>query len=169
MTFSAPVQIMDSDIWGHIIPLPQDIGEMLNQDKNRRIICVFNEIETTHSALMHDGNGGFFITIQKALCKKLGIGLGEDIHIEISKDNSKYGMPMPEELGELLEMDEEGDRYFHALTPGKQRALIHQVGKYKQSDTRLRKAVVIVDFLKQNGGKMDFKLLNVAFKERKGI
>ncbi|MBK7871886.1 MAG: hypothetical protein IPJ74_15005 [Saprospiraceae bacterium] len=39
------------------------------------------------------------------------------VQATLRKDDSKYGLPMPEELAELLELDEEGNRFFHALTP----------------------------------------------------
>ena len=75
-------------------------------------------------------------------------------------------MPMPEELGELLLIDELGSQYFHALTPGKQRALIYQVAKPKREATRLRKAVGILDYLKSVRGKLDFKELNEFVRNR---
>lgn len=42
---------------------------------------------------------------------------------------------MPEELEELLHQDEEGNRLFHALTPGKQRTLLYYIGAPKTADT----------------------------------
>ncbi|MFK7984322.1 MAG: hypothetical protein AB8G86_30390 [Saprospiraceae bacterium] len=62
-------------------------------------------------------------------------------------------------------IDEVGSTFFHQLTPGKQRSLLHLIGKPKNSAIRLKKAVVVLDFLKTNNGKLDFKLLNIAFKE----
>ncbi|MBK8504974.1 MAG: hypothetical protein IPL46_23810 [Saprospiraceae bacterium] len=38
---------------------------------------------------------------------------------------------MPEELGELLQMDDKANDLFHALTAGKQRNLLFIVGKPK--------------------------------------
>ena len=72
---------------------------------------------------------------------------------------------MPEEMEVLLAQDEEADRYFHQLTPGKQRSLLHIIGKPKTEATRLKKAIVITEYLKTNRGKLDFKELNLAFKE----
>jgi uncharacterized protein YdeI (YjbR/CyaY-like superfamily) len=73
-------------------------------------------------------------------------------------------MPMPEELEELLLQDPEGDMYFHELTPGKQRNLIYMVSKPKGVDTRIKKALVIVQHLKEVKGQLDFKMLNEAYK-----
>ena len=64
-----------------------------------------------------------------------------------------------------MEQDEEADKYFHQLTPGKQRSLLHIIAKPKREETRLKKAVVITEYLKTNKGKLDFTALNLAFKE----
>ena len=84
--------------------------------------------------------------------------------VQLQKDNSKYGIHLPEEMEELLLIDEEGSAFFHQLTPGKQRSLLHIIGKPKSSAIRLKKAVVVLDYLKTNNGKLDFKMLNMAFK-----
>ncbi len=165
LEFTTNLHILDSDVWGHYVPVPQDIAEKLMEDKNRRVICYFDNDIKSYAALMHKGDGTFFINVRKELHKKLGVKLGDPIHIKIEKDISEYGMPMPEELGELLALDDEGSHYFHQLTPGKQRSLIYMVSKPKRVDTRIKKAVVIVDFLKHNKGVLDYKLLNEAFKE----
>ena len=168
MIFKAILQRLDSDVWGHYVAVPQDIVETLTKDKNKRVICLFKGAYRKHCALMPKGDGTFFINVRKELHTKLGIQLGDEIELTIEKDTSKYGMPMPEEMAELLAIDEEGNTLFHALTLGKQRSLLHIIGKPKNSDTRLRKALVIIDFLKHNSGILDFKLLNQAFKDSKG-
>ena len=127
-------------------------------------MCTLNEQVTFPWALMGDGAGDYFINTNQEIRKKLGLDIGSTIRYSLEKDKSTYGMPMPEELGEILDMDEDANRYFHALTLGKQRNLIFLVAKPKGSETRLRKAIVITEFLKDNNGKLDFKALNEAFK-----
>ena len=107
----------------------------------------------------------YFININKAIRDKLKLREGMPVEAALRKDNSEYGLPMPEELAELLAQDEEGDQYFHALSAGKQRTLLYIVGQPKTSDTRLRRALVVVDFLKVHSGKLDFKALYLALKE----
>jgi len=69
---------------------------------------------------------------------------------------------------ELLQIDDEGNKLFHELTPGKQRSLLFIIGKPKNSDTRLRKALMTIDYLKEANGKLDFKELQTFYKDRKG-
>jgi len=163
--FITSIQQTDSTLgWYFSIPVIKDIAaEFMEND--RRVLCSINGEENFHAALMPDGKGDFFINLNKERRKKLGITVGEPISVLLTKDESKYGMPMPEEFGELLAMDDEGSEFFHALTPGKQRNLLHIIGKPKSSDIRLKKAIVVNEHLKNNQGKLDFKQLNQDFKD----
>ena len=66
-----------------------------------------------------------------------------------------------------MNQDELGNTLFHNLTPGKQRNLIYIVAKPKSQDIRIRKAIVIIEYLKSSGGTIDFKELNEALKVKK--
>lgn len=151
--------------WNYTINVPLDIAQQFIEKDDRRIICTLNDKHDFHAALMPNGNGGFFIMINAEVRKKLKLGEEAVLQVQIKKDRSKYGIHLPEEMEELLLIDEEGSVFFHQLTPGKQRSLLHIIGKPKSSAIRLKKAVVVLDFLKNNNGKLDFKLLNIAFKE----
>ncbi|MEM9920465.1 MAG: YdeI/OmpD-associated family protein [Bacteroidota bacterium] len=165
MRFTAVLDNFNSDLWGHHIRVPKPIAEAFIEGKNRRVLCILNDQFEIHCALMPDGKQGYFININKEIRTKLKLKVGSEIHAELKKDESEYGLPMPEELAELFRQDEEGSTLFHALSPGKQRSLLYIIGKPKSSNTRLRKALVVVDYLKSTGGKLDFKALNQAFKD----
>ena len=130
----------------------------------RRVICCINGGYEWHAALMHDGNGDYFVNVSKEVRKKAGIEKGDEVSITLRKDDSEYGMALPAELAELWEIDPEAKTVFHLLTRGKQRNLLHLIGKPKQSETRIKKAVQIMEYLKSTGGKLDFKELNLAMK-----
>lgn len=83
----------------------------------------------------------------------------------MTKDTSDYGMPMPDELNEVLAQDYQAYEYFHALTPGKQRNLIYVINKIKSSEIKIRKSLVIADHLIANTGKLDFKMLYEALRD----
>ena len=165
MEFTTHLSKFSGDLWGFHIPVPEPVAQHFLQEKNRRVVCTLNDQEEFQCALMPKGDGTYFINVNKAIRKRLRLDLGSEVQVKLRKDESKYGLPMPEEFAELLAMDEEGDTYFHALTPGKQRTLLHIIGSPKTSDTRIRKAIVVVEFLKTNRGKLDFRALQQAFKE----
>lgn len=151
--------------WNFQIGVPLSIATALIEKDNRRVICRLNNKEEFHCALMPNGKGGFFIMINSEIRKKLKLGEDAALQVKLIKDTSKYGIHLPEEMEELLLMDEEGSAVFHKLTAGKQRSLLHIIGKPKSSDIRLKKAVVVLEHLKTNNGKLDFRMLNEAFKE----
>ena len=167
MKFKTTLCNFNSSLWGHHIPVPEKFAQVFLADAGRRVLCTLNGRESIQCALMPDGKGGHFINVNKALRQKLNLKLGDEIEVELQKDESQYGLPLPEELEALFEVDEEGNALFHQLTAGKQRSLIYLVGKPKRSDTRLQKAIVILDYLKSTRGRLDFKELHQAFKDRK--
>ena len=164
-TFTTRIEEIYTEIFYTGITVPKNIAEQLIEGKNRRVVCHIDQKISFQGGLMPDGKGDYYITLSKEKRKELDVGVGEEINVRLEKDESKYGIPVPEEMEALLEMDEEGSKYFHALTLGKQRSLLYIVAKPKTSDTRLRKAVVIIDYLKFTKGKLDFKELNQAFKD----
>ena len=166
-TFQADLfNFYESELWGYHIKVPAKLAAPFIE-KNRRILLQVNDLAAYSCALMPDGNGHYFININKERRKQLGLQLGDTVTATIQNDESKYGMPMPEVMEILLLEDEEANKYFHQLTPGKQRSLLHIIGKPKTEATRLKKAIVITEYLKTNRGNLDFKELQFAFKEYK--
>ena len=131
------------------------------------MLCTIGNNETFHAGFMPDGNGNYFIKLNKERMIGYKLTLGEMVDVHLEKDNSKYGMAMPEEFKAVLESDFDGATYFEALTDGKKRSLIYSVSTVKNTDKRITKALTILDHLKANRGKLDFRELNQAFKERK--
>ncbi|MEM7161735.1 MAG: DUF1905 domain-containing protein [Bacteroidota bacterium] len=132
---------------------------------NARIKCSINGNKPFQGALMPMGDGDYFVIVNKKRRKEWSLELNQDIHVVLEKDNSKYGLPLPLEFEELLYQDPDGNELFHSLTPGKQRSLLYMIGKPKSEQKRLEKAVVVLNYLRKSGGKVNFADLNEAFKE----
>ena len=155
-----------SNVYNRHLKLPTEVFEQwIKENKEKRILWSINHSEKYSSALMPFGNGIYYIILNKEICKKQKIEIGDELLVTISKEDSKYGIPLPEEMEILLEQDKEGSKYFHSLTPGKIRSLLHIIGKPKSSDIRLRKAITTLNYLKQVHGKLDFKELNQEYKD----
>ena len=82
----------------------------------------------------------------------------------LEPDESKYGMEVPEEWAELLRQDADTEQYFDKLTPGKQRRILYIIGQPKTTETRLRKAVRIAEYLYLKNGEVDLMEMNDALK-----
>ncbi len=128
------------------------------EGKFKRVVCSINGGDSFQCALMPWGEI-FYIIVNKQKRDALGIVAGDTVNVELVKDESKYGLPMPAEFREVLDQDPDGDRLFHGLTAGKQRSILYLLAKPKDIDVRIHYALLIVEHLKENDGKIiDSKL-----------
>ncbi len=165
MKVNAVYEMFSEGLYVRHFKIPNKIVDKLSKDGKKRILCTVANHPYFHAAFMPDGKGGFYIMLNKEKEKNFKLVLGQSYKLSLEKDNSKYGMHLPEEFEELLYQDPEGEAIFETLTDGKKRNLIHLVAVPKTSKTRLKKAVVILDYLKDVNGKLDFKELMQAFKD----
>ena len=161
--FTTKLDKMESPIWGFHLPVPAEIAEDFKHKNIKRVICELNGKLKIHSAIL-SSNGYFYILINKQNINQLGLLKDEPVSISLTEDQSKYGMPVAEELQEVFDQEPEAFSYFEQLTPGKQRNLLHLVNKVKNSDSRIRKSLAIAHHLKEVKGKLDIKLLNETIK-----
>jgi len=141
-------------------------GLKFEDKKSRRVVCTLNGAHSFQCALLPWTEGGFCIVVNKKIRDKLGIGDGSKVKVELAKDESKYGLPMPKELKEVLRQDREGNKLFHALTAGKQRTLLYYIGKQKDVDRRIEMSLIFVEHLKSNDGKIIFPKLSDELKRQ---
>lgn len=163
LTFSTTLERFDWNIWGYHFPVDPLITAKMSSDRHKRVKCTINNAVLIHSALMPMEDGSYIMVNQKVR-HKLGLKLGDNVEITLEKETSTYGMPMPESLMVLLDQDERGSKFFHELTPGKQRSLIYIVSKVKSVDKQINKGLAILEHLRDTHGKVDFKLLSEKIK-----
>lgn len=163
-SFKGKVENMRSSVWGHAVLVPEKVTEFFKKKDISRFIATINGSKEIHCAFIPNGKGKAYILLNKELRKELKILEGDEVSFKVIPDESKYGMPLPEEMEELFYQDPEGNEVFHTLSAGKQRSLLYLVGKPKSSKTRLKKAITIIEYLKDTGGELDYKELNEAFK-----
>jgi hypothetical protein len=164
ISFVTTLEQLDYNIWSYHFPVNTEITNQIIADGNRRVVCTINDKITIHSALM-PLDGGSYILVNKKVRTQLNINEGDKVRVSLEKDISEYGIPMPDSFRVLLDQDEIGNEYFHALTPGKQRGLIYVVGKVKSLDSQLNKGLAILDHLTEFKGALDYKALNAKIKE----
>ena len=167
-TFTSRLDKFNSNLWAFYITVPAAIGmKFVDGEEDRRVVCTLNHHQQFQCALMHKGDGDYFINVNKKIRDALGVKGGDELQVRLVKDESEYGLPMPEELQEVLDQDEEGNALFHALTMGKQRTLLYIAANVKDTQKRINRALAIVNHLKMNNGKVNFRVLNEAIKNAK--
>jgi hypothetical protein len=166
LTFPAVLERSTNKLWGGHFAVPPAIAAALLDGTSRRVFCSINGRPERQCALIPHGGGRFVITVNLRLRDELGLAPGMGLRATLRRDDSAYGLPMPEEFEELLRQDKDADRLFHALTAGKQRTLLYIIGRGKDADQRIQSALTIAEHLKANKGKIDYKVLNADLKRR---
>lgn len=150
--------------YGPHFQIPNEVYfKMLKKCKDKRVVCTINRTITIHSALLQK-SGLYFILLNQPLVKKQKWVFGDTLIIHLVPDDSTYGMPISEEFQEVLASDPEGSDWFHQLTPGKQRSLLHVINKIKSSQLKIQRSFVILEHLKRQQGKLDYQILNQDIK-----
>ncbi len=120
MKFQAKIKYFDENNLGHgpYIEIPEVIyQELLKITTDKRVKCILNNTITVSRAMAPKGDF-HYILLNKEILKEAKITVGEDIIVELQPDESKYGMPISEEMEEVLYNDPEGSAIFHKLTQG---------------------------------------------------
>ena len=163
--FNAFIEESTNKLWGAHFAVPDFVFNALADGEDRRVVCTLNEKTEYQCAMLPRGDGSYLITVNKKIRDQWKLKTGSQVTVSLRKDHSEYGLPMPEELAEVLAQDAEGNRFFHALTPGKQRTLLYIAGNIKNSEKRIYRALAIVEHLKINHGKIDYRKLNAELRE----
>ena len=145
-------RVFETTIKGtHSLPIPSDIGKLFYNGKTRvKVKASFNNktIEF-YAALNKRKDDTYSIMFGKANQKKLGVFPNDYFQLQFFEDTSKYGVEMPEELEAVLLSDYDGYQIFENLTPGKQRSIIYAILRYKNPQTRIDKALLVMENLKR--------------------
>jgi len=149
--------------WGHHFLVPKEVSDFFLNQNQKRVICTLNDIVQYQCAIIPNG-GSYFINVNAENRKILQLEEGSDVTVTLEKDESEFGIELPEEAEELLLEDPEFAHFFNQLTKGKQRSLLYLINQPKGKETRIKKALVIANHLKEREGDLDFKILNQDFK-----
>jgi len=164
-SFSTQLVRVDSDLYHYVFYVPLEVAESLKSRDISRLVCTVNKQLSFHCALLSDGKGGTVISLNKARIKKLGLVREQIFEVKLIEDKTEYGMPISDELREVLYQDDAASEIFHGLTKGKQRTLIYWSDNVKSSDIKIRRALVLCNHLVESQGEIDFKQLGRDIKE----
>lgn len=166
--FVSRVEINEGMPPWHVVRVPRaqttDLGFTRNM---RRVICTLNGVETFNCSLM-PSEGNYFIPLKKQLRDALGLEEGDELTVELEKDDSPFGMPMPAEFVEVLRQDIQGEKLFYAMSPGNQRLMLKLVDGVKDIDKRVIRSLAGLETLKDMAGKFDYRVVHAAMKAAAG-
>ncbi|MBK7392033.1 MAG: DUF1905 domain-containing protein [Chloracidobacterium sp.] len=149
--------------WVFLVITPEIANKFPTDGKSRRVVCRINDGEPFQCAILPWGEI-FYIIVNKKRRDAIRVDVGDTVDVVLTEDDSIYGLPMPDEFREVLNQDPEGDKLFHSLTAGKQRSILYLLGNIKNIDDRIHQALIIVDHMKENDGKIIDKKLYEELK-----
>lgn len=136
----------------HVRPFVEANGKRakINASNNEKSIVFY-------AHLKKETTGNYRIFFSKAKRDELNICVGDMVTFQLFKDESKYGVEVPEALDAVLLSDYDAYSIFEKLTPGKQRSIIYFIKRIKNVQTQVDKSILMTENLKR--GITDAKLL----------
>ncbi|WP_179345681.1 YdeI/OmpD-associated family protein [Winogradskyella ursingii] len=160
MLKSVPFEVTLADKQS-VILLESFISEFIKKNQKRIKVKAFFEEQSLefYAALKKEKSGLHRIYFSKAKQKELGVFMNDYFTLQVFEDTSKYGVEMSEELEAVLLTDYDAFKIFEDLTPGRKRSIIYAISRYKSSQMRVEKALILTQNLKKGikDPKMWFK------------
>ncbi len=125
-----------------ILRLPADVSAALEGEGARRVEGEINDHSVNMAMTKAPVIDGVFLYAGKAFLKEIGAEPGEELYIRLRKADPDQ-VDVPDDLILALRQAEMTDRWA-ALTPGKQRGLLHTVNTAKRADTRAKRIAKLI-------------------------
>jgi hypothetical protein len=135
----------------------------------RRVTCTLNDKVSFPCSLMGNARGAYKISVNKEHRDKAGIVPGDTCKVTLVRDDSEYGIPIPPEFVGVLDQDPTAQKLFESLTNGRRRVIVWHVAKAKDTDERIRHALIILEHVKNNCGDIDDKKLYHELKAARQV
>lgn len=135
----------------HGLIIPESIALLFIKEGLKRVLlkAYFKEKEISFHGAIHTYDGNFMVSFGRRYQKQLGVFINDYFLLQLFEDTSKYGVEMPEEFQAVLDSDPEANSIFESFTDGKKRSLIYYVLRFKNSQTRIDKALNIAENMKR--------------------
>ena len=132
----------------HYIDFPEDAYEVFGKRNFVKVKGFIND-KPFKSNLFPKGNGLHAITIPLKLQRELGVKLHEEITLSVEEDFEVVVVPMPAELQEALDFDEEMAELFYKQTASVQKFQKIYINDGKQIETRINRVVWLFEKLRK--------------------
>jgi hypothetical protein len=135
----------------HALHLPERIVlPFLEKNLKRvKVIAKFNGNEMSFHGAIQKRKENYYMMFGKRYQVALGVFPNDYFQLQFFEDTSTYGVEMPEELEAVLISDPKANDIFESFTAGKKRGIIYAILRYKNSQTRIDKSLLICENLKR--------------------
>ena len=134
--FTSTLEISTNKLWGAHLPVPAPIAQVFLTEGAKRVVCKLNDTVEFQCALLPKGEGVYCIVVNKKIREQLGLREGSTARVSLHKDESEYGLPMPDELAEVLAQP---------FAAGDGLGVVHEAVAHAAQDLELPPAAVVRD------------------------
>lgn len=116
--------------------------------KRIKLLASFKNRELVFYGAIRKYKGVYLMSFGKRYQKEMGIDKADYFRLQLFENDTKYGVEMPEEFQAVLESDPQAAEGFERLTDGKKRSLIYYIARFKSSQLKIDKALIITENIK---------------------
>ena len=145
--FSAQIERFEGEGHMHFVALPDALAQEVRSTGAKRFVITLNDGVTWHCGLLGTGDGRWFVMVSKDKLKQAQTTLGGWVHVDFAIDRSKYGMPVPPDLQDMLDDDPDFLARFDAMLPGKRRNAMHHIASAKTDATVAKRILKLMNEL----------------------
>ncbi len=134
----------------HSLVIPEHIAAPFIEQNHKRVMLIafYKDNSLTFHGALHKVKGRYMISFGKRYQKDLGVSASSFFELQLFEDTTEYGVEMPEEFQAVLDSDPEAADIFSSFSDGKKRTLIYFVLRFKNSQTRIDKSLIIAENIK---------------------
>lgn len=135
----------------HSLLLPESIITPFLEKNFKRVkaIATFEGKKLEFHGAIQKRNGNYYMMFGKRYQKELGLFPNDIFELQFFEDTSKYGVEVPEEFEAVLLSDYDAYQIFETLTDGRKRGLIYTIARYKNSQIKIDKTLLLCENLKR--------------------
>ncbi|UII75452.1 YdeI/OmpD-associated family protein [Flagellimonas sp. HMM57] len=135
----------------YLIAIPMEIAKPFVENKHKRVrvVASFEDRSIEIYAALLKRKNAYFMMFGKKNQKALGIFPNDYFQLQLFEDTSKYGVAVPEEFDAVMLSDYDAYNIFEGLTDGKKRGIIYMITRYKNSQTKIDKTLLLCENLKR--------------------
>ena len=140
--FTAPLSHIEDMLVHTVVYIP---GKILSKLPPRRVRVkgTINDVPFS-LAVQYRKSGQSFFMVSAPLRRAAKIKAGDKVRVSFHMVDAEK-VDLPEELEAVLEQDPEGRKAWQCFTPGLQRSLAHYVFSVKNIDSRIKRAIFLVN------------------------
>jgi hypothetical protein len=119
---------------GAAAKIPPDVEAALGGRKQMRVIGTLNGHPIRTSTMPY--RGAFYVGLHKAAREAAGVGIGDEVELELTRDDSPRVLEVPPELEAAFAAEPALRQRFDALSFSRRRDLAARITEAKKPETR---------------------------------